>query len=81
MNYLEKIRALREDNDLTQAELDKKLKLSQRVYSNYETGQRSLPIDVLCDLADFYNTTTDYILCRTNNRNKIEDIQKNKKSS
>ncbi len=68
MKYHERIKGLREDNDLTQEELGKTLKISQRSYSFYETGQRSIPIEVICDLADFYHTTTDYILCRTDNK-------------
>ena len=57
---------LREDNDLTQKELNKYLNISQVAYSYYETNKRSLPIDMLSKLADFYNTSTDYILYRTN---------------
>jgi transcriptional regulator with XRE-family HTH domain len=70
MHYLDRIKALREDNDLTQTAIGKKLKISQRVYSHYETGQRSIPIEIICDLADIYNTSTDYILGKTNNKNK-----------
>jgi transcriptional regulator with XRE-family HTH domain len=69
MHYLDRIKALREDNDLTQEEIGKKLKISQRVYSNYETGKRSIPVEIICDLADIYNTSTDYILGKTNNKN------------
>ncbi len=69
MHYLERIKALREDNDLTQEVLSKKLKISQRVYSYYETGQRAIPVEIICDLADIYHTTTDYILGKTNDKN------------
>ena len=69
MHYLERIKALREDNDLTQAAIGKKLKISQCVYSHYETGQRSIPIEIICDLADIYQTSNDYILGKTNNKN------------
>jgi transcriptional regulator with XRE-family HTH domain len=68
MHYLDRIKALREDNDLTQAEIGKRLKISQRAYSYYETGQRSITVEVLCDLADIYNTSTDYILGKTNEK-------------
>ena len=61
-----RIKELREDNDLTQKELSKYLNISQVAYSYYETNKRSLPIDMLSKLADFYNTSTDYILYRTN---------------
>lgn len=68
----QRIRNLREDHDLKQRELATVLNCSQRVYSNYELGQRDIPTDVLIRLADFYNVSTDYILGLTNNprRNK-----------
>ena len=61
-----RIKELREDNDLTQKELSKYLNISQVAYSYYEINKRSLPIDMLSKLADFYNTSTDYLLYRTN---------------
>ena len=61
-----RIKELREDNDLTQKEISKYLNISQVAYSYYEINKRSLPIDMLSKLADFYNTSTDYILYRTN---------------
>lgn len=57
-----RIRDLREDRDLTQAEVAKYLRCSQQVYSNYELGQRSVPAEVLIRLALFYHTSTDYLL-------------------
>lgn len=63
-----RIRDLREDNDLTQKELAKILSCSQQVYSNYELGQRDIPTDILIALAEFYKTNTDYILGLTNNK-------------
>jgi transcriptional regulator with XRE-family HTH domain len=67
MHYLERIKNLREDHDLSQKELSKRLHISQRTYSYYETGGRSIPVEIICDLADIYHTTTDYILCKTDN--------------
>ena len=66
------IRALREDNDLTQKQLSEYLHCSQQVYSNYELGQRDIPTDILIKLADFYQVSIDYILGATENpkRNK-----------
>lgn len=64
----QRIRDLREDQDLTQKQLSEILHCSQQVYSNYELGQRDIPTQVLIALADFYNTTTDYILGRSNER-------------
>ncbi len=64
----QRIRDLREDRDLTQKQLSEILHCSQQVYSNYELGQRDIPTQVLIALADFYGTTTDYILGRSNQR-------------
>lgn len=64
----ERIRALREDSDLTQAQIAEYLGMSQTGYSKYETGENSIPVDVVVKLADFYKTTTDYLLGRTDKR-------------
>lgn len=61
----ERIRYLREENDLTQETLAKQLNISQRAYSRYETGERAIPLDALCTLANYYHTSTDYLLNRT----------------
>lgn len=68
----QKIRDLREDHDLKQREIAAYLNCSQRVYSNYELGQRDIPTDALIRLANFYNVSIDYLLGQTNNpkRNK-----------
>ena len=63
-----RIRDLREDRDLTQTEMAQILNCSQQVYSNSELGQRDIPTQVLIALADFYDTTTDYILGRSSER-------------
>jgi transcriptional regulator with XRE-family HTH domain len=60
-----RIRELREDKDLTQADVAKKLNMSQTGYSKYEVGAHDIPTKILIQLADFYNTSTDYILGRT----------------
>ncbi len=67
MNEL-KLRDLREDHDLTQKEVAAVLGIDQRVYSNYETGKRALPLHHLCALADLYVTSTDYLLGRTSRK-------------
>lgn len=66
----QRIRDLREDADLTQKEMAKILHCSQQVYSNYELGQRDIPTAVLIALAQFYETTTDYILGLSDQREK-----------
>ncbi len=63
----QRIRDLREDNDLTQKQVAEMLSCSQQVYSNYELGQRDIPTDILIQLSRFYNVSTDYILGISNN--------------
>lgn len=67
-----RIRALREDHDLTQKALGEILSCSQRVYSNYERGDIDIPTGVLIRLADYYGVSVDYLLGRTN----IPDLHK-----
>ena len=62
-----RLKNLREDNDLTQKTLSQMLNISQVAYSYYELNKRSIPLELLCKLADFYNTSVDYLLYRTNN--------------
>ena len=57
-----RLRDLREDRDLKQKEIAEYLHIKQNTYSQYENGQRQLPIDALIALAKFYNVSTDYIL-------------------
>lgn len=57
-----RIKDLREDRDLTQREIAAYLHIKQNTYSQYETGQRQLPIDILIALARYYKTSTDYLL-------------------
>lgn len=65
-----RIRDLREDKDLTQREMGEILNCSQRVYSNYERGDLDIPTDILIKLANFHNTTTDYILGLTDRKQR-----------
>lgn len=76
----QRIRDLREDQDLTQKQLSEILHCSQQVYSNYELGQRDIPTQVLIALADFYDTTTDYILGRSSERHPPESANKAEKA-
>ena len=64
--YYRRLKDLRVDNDLVQKQVADLLGIDQRVYSNYETGKREIPTRYLVKLADFYKTSTDYILGRTN---------------
>jgi len=62
MSMYKQIKKLREDKNLTQQQMADILHCSQRVYSNYERGERDLPTELLIALAKFHNTTTDDIL-------------------
>lgn len=61
----QRIRDLREDADLTQKQVGEAINVPQRTYAYYESGQRMVPPQVLCALADFYGVSVDYILGRT----------------
>lgn len=63
---LPRIRDLREDRDLSQDKIAGILNVTQRTYSHYEIGDRTVPLEVLIKLAKYYNTSTDYLLGLTN---------------
>ena len=63
-----RIRDLREDRDLNQTQIAKILGMSQTGYSKYETGENDIPTAILIKLADFYHTSTDYLLGRTDKK-------------
>lgn len=58
----ENLRALREDRDLSQQDMAKVLNIHQTTYSDYELGRLNIPIPALIKLAQFHNTSVDYIL-------------------
>lgn len=62
MEWNEKIRGLREDKDLTQTQMGKILKATQKQVSNWETGRNEPPYDILKKYAIFFNVSADYIL-------------------
>lgn len=62
--YFPRLLDLRQDHDMTQKEIAALLGIDQRVYSNYETGKREIPVRHLMVLADHYQTTIDYIVGR-----------------
>lgn len=64
--YFQRLRDLREDRDLNQTEVARLLFTSQTVYSRYERGYQTIPVEHLLILADFYGVSVDYILGRTN---------------
>lgn len=65
--YLQRIRNLREDHDMTQAQVAKVLGTSQTMYARYERGANEMPIRHLISLAKLYHVSTDYILALTSN--------------
>ena len=61
-SYYDRLRELREDNDLTQSDIAKILNTTQQVYSRYEKGINQIPIHHLITLCKFYKVSADYIL-------------------
>lgn len=69
MDYRTRLRNIREDRDLTQAELGRVLNKSQQGYNHIETGRAELKIDDLITLCHFYNLSADYLIGLTDNPN------------
>lgn len=68
MSMYPRLRDLREDSDRNQTDLAAMLGMSQTGYSKYETGENEVPVSILIKLADIYQTSTDYLLGRTDIR-------------
>lgn len=70
MTYMnvERLKEIREDKDLTQKEVAEIIHVSQQQYNKYELGINSIPIEKLNKLANYYHTSTDYLLYRTDER-------------
>ena len=62
----ERIRNMREDNDITQSYMATHLNIHQTTYSDYELGNLNIPIPIIIKIADFYKTSIDYLVERTN---------------
>ncbi len=67
-----RIRDLREDRDLTQKQVSSYLMCDQSLYSKYERGERDIPLELVIRLADFYNVSVDYLVCRSKNPTRHE---------
>lgn len=65
--YFKRLHDLRNDNDLTQQQVADYLMCNRQVYARYERGLREIPVSMLIKLADFYKTSVDYIIGRTDN--------------
>lgn len=71
MKKYTRLRNLREDADLTQAELGAILNISQRSYAHFEAGTRNIPIEILISIADFYKVNLDYLVERTDKKEML----------
>lgn len=71
----QRIRDLREDNDLTQHQIATLLNISQSTYSRYENGELEIPIQTLIKLANYYNTSIDYLVNLTDVRDSYKDME------
>lgn len=71
-----RIRDLREDKELTQKQIGQLLNMSQTGYNQYEIGKNDIPTQVLIKLANFYNTSVDYLLGITNEMKPYPRIKK-----
>lgn len=70
----QRIRDLREEKELSQKIIAKYLNVKQNTYSRYETNDRNIPLEVIAQLADYYETSVDYIIGRTNERKPYPKI-------
>ena len=68
--HFQRLEDIRSDRDLTQKEVAEILSMRPEVYRRYEKGIREIPVWALIKLADYYETSTDYILGRTDNPSK-----------
>ena len=70
--FFKRLYDLRTDNDLTQQQIADYLTCNRQVYARYERGIREIPVSMLIKLADYYNTSVDYILGRTDKNAPIK---------
>lgn len=73
MQNYNRIRDLREDNDLTQKEVADKLFIQREVYRRYETGAREIPFNIAISIAKLYNVSLDYIAGLSNDKGRNEN--------
>ena len=71
MKYNERIRALREDNDLKQYQIAELLHIGQKTYSDYELGRTRIPLESVIILAEYYNVDMNYICGVSDMKNKF----------
>jgi len=63
-----RVKNMREDSDLKQKHIAEKLNIARNTLSQYETGTRNIPNEILIKMALLYNTSTDYLLGLTNEK-------------
>ena len=73
MNYRTRIRAIREDRDLTQKQIGEVLQKSQQGYNHIEDGRAELKIDDLIRLCRYYNLSADYLIGLTDTEKKLDE--------
>ena len=66
--YFRRLRDMREDADLKQVDIAEYLGIQQTVYSRYERGFQTIPLELLIKLADYYHVSLDYLVGRTDRR-------------
>ena len=73
--YLERLKTLREERNLLQKDIAKELNMKQQQYQRYENGTTEISLTLLNILANYYNTSLDYIAGRTNERKPYPRIK------
>ena len=68
MHYTDKLKILRQEKQMTQAQVAEYLNTDRANYNDYERGKHAIPFDRLCDLADLYGVSLDWIAGRTTKR-------------
>ncbi len=79
MTYLNRIKDLREDSDLTQTRIARMINVAQTTYSDYEKGKIRTPIDIVIKLAEFYDVDMNYITGVSNIKQKFPRNKKRRK--
>ena len=70
MNYYQRLKDVREDNDLKQINIANILNTTQKQYSRWETGDYQIPLDKMITLAKYYDISLDYLAGLTNDKRK-----------
>ena len=71
-----RIRDLREDSDKSQKALSEHLNIARTTYASYENGYRSIPSEIWSDLADYYDTSVDFLMGRTDEKESYPQKKK-----